>query len=311
MNGRIPLALVIVLLLAALGWTGWESWQEHQQIAVLQARALSADRALDQVRKQAAQYHERLVEAAKARQEAKAADGAAKNGKKTGKNAMVDLTPYLEKEPGYAQMRQLLQLRRIAREYGDLKNLNLPPDQLDKLKALLVDRMQAPQDAREAALQAGIGENSRDMSKAVQSATEGVDADIKALVGPDQFAALTAIQMQAGYRSNIQYQIAPDMNAAGLTLTSPEIDALAQAQQQAQKAAMEAMRAGGNSANYQTILNQAMADQAAKILTPDQLPVFQQSLALNQQYSDLQNKAMQTAQKELGHSIHSWTVNGP
>jgi len=312
MNRRLPVALTLIGLIGAVGVTAWEAWQEHLTIAALQVQLKASDQALIQAKQVAKQSHDRLAEAAKKREETRKAREAAASATITApkKNAPVDLTPYLEKQPGYAQLRQLLMLRQVNRQYGDLKGLNLPPEQLDKLRNLLAEKLQAPQDAREAALQAGIEANSPEMRKAVQEASSGVDSEIKALVGPDQYTAVNNLQMQAGFRTNIQFQISPDMNAAGLPLSTDQINALAQAQQDAQKTAAQAMRNNGGPANYQAVMNQAMADQAAKVLTPDQLAVFQQSISINSQMAALQAKAREAAQQELGSKITSFSFRG-
>jgi hypothetical protein len=266
---------------------------------------------LAKAQKQAAQRRERSAEVAKQRAETRQAAklSTVSSTYQLPNTGAVDLTPYLEKQPGFAQLRQLQGMRQIYRQYGDLKSLNLPPEQLDKLRQLLLEKNQAPQDAREAALQAGIAPNSPAMMKATSDAMQAVDTDIKALVSPDQYAALHNLQTQAGFRSNIEYQIAPDLNAAGLPLTPAQMCALAQVQQDAQQAALQAAR-GGSKVDIQQQINQAMADQASKILSADQLPIFQQSVSINQQMVEAQAKARAAAQQELGHPVYSWTMRG-
>jgi hypothetical protein len=77
--------------------------------------------------------------------------------------------------------------------YGSLfRNLNLPPEQLEKLKALLVDRQNAVQDVYAAARDQGIDPRTdRDaFNKLVADARNAVNDNIKAVIGDTGFDQL-------------------------------------------------------------------------------------------------------------------------
>lgn len=55
----------------------------------------------------------------------------------------------------------------------------------------------------------------------------------------------------------------------------------------------------------------ALRDHVARVLTPQQLEIFQQNRDLMQQTMELQNRAKEAAKRSLGHDINSWTLRGP
>lgn len=305
-----PLACLI--LAAGCAGIAWFAWREHVELIQWRATAIERANALDVLRRGEKADHDRLLafekqrEATLKRREARRNAGGAADAPRAKRSGPVDLTPYMEKDPEYARLHHLRVLQQVERMYGDLKYLNLPADQLAKLRELLAERIEAPQDAREAAEAQGIDPNSREYGKAIGAAMTDVNSDIKALVGDAAYGVLTQKQMASGFESQLEYQIAPDLTAAGVSLSADQIQALAQAQAQAVQSAMGTLH---SAADYQQAQFQALLQAGSKILSPDQFSVFQQSVGLQQQYQAMQSRAVQAAQAELGH-VNSWTIRG-
>jgi len=120
--------------------------------------------------------------------------------------------------------------RNLVRMYGDgLNQLVLPPGQLAKLKDLLVEQQMSSLDAQQAAEAAGLARGSSAWQAAMRQASQDVQQDITALLGPDGQKTLQQLGSQNGYRNQIQNSFAPDFTDAGVPLSSDQSDRLAQA----------------------------------------------------------------------------------
>jgi hypothetical protein len=189
----------------------------------------------------------------------------------------------LRKDPAYAPIMHRQQLREISREYGDVfASLNLPPDKLAQLKNLMIDRLNAPADARDAAQNSGL--NGADINQAAEQAVSGVNDDIKALVGADGYDELQAAQQTMGERNMIQLQVGVDLSAAGVPLSGSQTLALAQIYADARNPAKNpalaaATQLAADPAAGLAAINQAILDRATQMLSPAQLPILQQSLS--------------------------------
>ncbi len=291
---------------------GWYAGRERREIAGLRAGALAKSKEVEVLRRTAGQFQRAATRKRRAAARAAAPLDRQAAAARRRRSATFDLTPYLRKDPDYARLHRLQILRMVDQMYGsdNLKALGLPPDEVAKVRELLAERIEAPEDARQIALEQGIGPNSRDMGRAINDALSQVNADIEAMVGPDALKMLNQLQGEAGYRGQIQYQIAPDMNAAGVGLNPSQINALAQAELQAQTQAAQTMRITRSPVNVQQATTQALLAAAPQILAPDQLVAFQQSVSQYQEYQAMIARAMAAARKEVGHPITSWTVSG-
>jgi hypothetical protein len=209
-------------------------------------------------------------------------------------HAPVDLMPFILKDPQFDELHRRRLLQQVRGRYGDLKSLNLKPDQQDKLTALLAGELSAPQDAREAALAQGIADSSPEMSRAIGEAMKSADDEIKALIGDSGFQDLTSLSSQVTTRKNLNSTLGSDFIAGGLPLSPDQINALADVQAHFQGSPTE--------------LDEAMKDRAAQELSPAQMDLFLQNQALNRASQDLLQRASDEAKKETGTTSLHWAA---
>jgi len=208
------------------------------------------------------------------------------------------LNPFIQKDPGYAALHRLSLLREVRRYYGDLRNLNLPPDQLTRLNNLLVNKTTAPADARDAALQQGIKENTPEFYAAVNKVSADADNEIKSFLGPSGYQLLMADGTAAGeqlfmYDSPMER----DLASAGIPLSGEQTGALMDTLQKIQS-------------TPQAARDPALIARAAAVLTPEQLEVFKQTIAFQSESNELVQRAMKAAQQQ-DPSITSWSWGQP
>lgn len=119
--------------------------------------------------------------------------------------------------PETKRLMAIQQRAQLDGRYADLfKSLNLPPDQLEQLKTLLVDRQSAPLDVLSVANAQGINalsspEEIRNLARDTQAK---VDGDIKGLLGEQGFT-----QYQ-GYEQTLPQRAVADQLAQRLSYTS-------------------------------------------------------------------------------------------
>ena len=110
----------------------------------------------------------------------------------------------LMNKPEVQAMVSLQQKAAIEARYAPLfKNLNLPAEQIEKLKTLLADRSTTMQDVMVAAREQGINprENPEAFRKVVADAQNQVNNGIKSLIGEQGFSQLTNYEQTLPQRS--------------------------------------------------------------------------------------------------------------
>ena len=174
------LLLLCVLLLSQI-------WRQHLALARLESQLGERDTQVAQVQERSERLRRQIVELkAQHQTDEKAKTSApAVVSEARAPGSPVDLSPYLRKDPAYAELRRKMELQTVTRQYGDLRSLNLSSAQTEKLRDLLADRDSAPNDARQIALEQGIPENSPEISQAMRAASKEVDAEVQALIGFD------------------------------------------------------------------------------------------------------------------------------
>ncbi len=199
----------------------------------------------------------------------------------------------MRKDPAYAAIWRKQQLRNIQRQYGDaFAALKLPPDQLAKLKDLLVARNDANLDASEAAQEEGLA--GRDVSLAIRNATNGVNDEIKALIGDDGFAQLQTTPQTSLAKTMLENTVAVDLEGAGLPLTPDQLTSLAAIYNQTMRHPGTGGFQGWQTPDPQTGLapaDDALLNQAGQSLSPAQVPILRDYLLeLRQQQSYMQKR---------------------
>jgi hypothetical protein len=204
----------------------------------------------------------------------------------------VDLMPYLVKDPQFEELRRRRMLQQVHNMYGDLKSFSLTDEQRDKLTVLLANKINAPMDAREAALSQGMTDGTSEMGQAFHDTMKAADDEIKALVGDSGFLDLASASKQISSRNMVNASLGREFIASGQPLTSDQVNALADVQGHFQGTSEE--------------LDQAMRDRAAQVLTPSQMDVFLQNRSIDRDTRELQKRATEAATKETGTTSFHW-----
>jgi hypothetical protein len=118
----------------------------------------------------------------------------------------------------------------VENRYGALfKNLNLSPEQTEKLKTLLADRANTRRDIEEAARAQGINprENPEAFRKLFTDAQNELNASIKATIGDSGFAQLQNYEQTLPQR-NVVDNLQQRLSATSLPLTPAQAEQLVQ-----------------------------------------------------------------------------------
>jgi hypothetical protein len=298
-----PFGPWVIACSALLGFVAaiYGFWQRGLQIAELSGRMEQAESRADarigelQAKLTAAEKARVVAErAAKESRLAAAAPGAA-----VGPRAVTNPLNLSEmrKDPAYAAIWRKQQLRNIQRQYGDaFAALKLPPDQLAKLKDLLVTRNDANLDASEAAQEAGL--TGRDVSLAIRNATNSVNDEIKALIGDDKFTQLQTTPQTSMAKTMLENTVAVDLEGAGQPLNSDQLASLAAIYNQTQRQPPAGAGQGWQTPDPQTGLapvDEALLNQASQSLTPAQLPILRDYLLEVRQQQQYMQKRLAAA----------------
>lgn len=234
-----PLAIVLALLcLGALGF-GAAEWSRARQLAADLA-ALDTERAA--LRKKVWDLEKRLAASADrsragetASTEAAAATGesAANAGgnvrfeRRGGPDGARRFGAMMD-NPEFQKLMSLQQRGALDGRYADLfRRLQLSPDQLEKLKTLLVERQTATLDLIAAARNQGVNpfENPGEFREMVQSAQAEVDASIRSTIGENAYQQFRSYEDTAPQRAVVS-QLEQRLSYSSTPLSSAQSDAL-------------------------------------------------------------------------------------
>jgi len=296
---RPYLSLAAILFLGWLG-LGYLLVRERAELASIARRrsALEEEQArqIAEVRRQLGASQEARTKAGKAIDLLKG--GTAKAAGDDDGLLRIHISDIVRDHPEYAAIQAANSRRGVISRYGPgLAALNLPADQLAKLKSLLVERTQGEQDAQQAATAAGIKPGSPDWRVAVQDADNAVDDAITALTGRKGASLVNWLQAQGTIQNQVSTQFGPDFADAGVALTPEQSATLQQAMSTANYSGKstsdrpanynEIDPASGMSPHDQRILASASAG-----LNPSQLEILKTDLmqahqraAIQQQYT--------------------------
>jgi hypothetical protein len=214
---------------------------------------------------------------------AQAAQGPAARGNGGPNFPTIHISDIIKDHPEYAALFAKEMRRNVLRQYGDaLNTAGLSPEQIAKMKNLLVERAMSAMDAQQAAEAAGLEQGTPAWRDAMRQASQAVEQDIAATLGSDATAIMNRLQTSVGAHNGVQNGVAPDMVDAGVPLTPAQSDALAQA---AMDASWTNPKDGSlHPPDYntpdpitgRTPKEDRIANQVAQVLSPAQLQIFKQ-----------------------------------
>lgn len=144
-----------------------------------------------------------------------------------GLQQMVAMRELMSK-PEVQAMISLQQKAGIEQRYAPLfKNLNLPPEQTEKLKALLAERSTTMQDVMSVALEQGINprENPEAYRKLLANAQTEIAGSIRATIGENAFAQLNAFEQTLPQRG-IVYELQNRLSYTATPLSTAQAEQL-------------------------------------------------------------------------------------
>ncbi len=136
----------------------------------------------------------------------------------------------LMNKPEVQAMLSLQQKAGIEARYATLfKNLNLPPDQVEKLTALLAERSTTMQDVMSAARDQGVNprENPDAFRKLVADAQNEINNGIKAVIGDQGFAQLSNYEQTLPQR-NVVNELQQRLSYTSSPLTAAQAEQMVQ-----------------------------------------------------------------------------------
>jgi hypothetical protein len=187
-SSRRP-ALLALALLAAGGIVGWQLWRATPPAPV--ARASSVAPRAETVAPATPQFGP------------------------TDANAMGDGPPGFGQMPDTAQMQEFMQAQMtnmVDTGYADLfDELNLPPEQAEKMRALLVKRMSVFGDVMNTAMQQGLNPftDAQQLQQMTTAAQAQVDTGIQAMLDPASY------QTYQDYNTQLVQTFGPPGGLAG------------------------------------------------------------------------------------------------
>ena len=203
---------------------------------------------------------------------------------------ILHIKDIIRDHPEYEALMRKDSRRSTLRMYGRaIAALNLAPNQAIQLKELLVERELASDDAREAAVQAGLKWDSKNSGKVLSEATKDLNQAITSLIGADGVEKLEGLKATNFYGSVNQVdEYALDMADAGASLSVEQAQALSQwlcevANPDKNPDAGEPGYNDVDHSTWQSPLDQQFYAKAATILTPTQLQVLKASRSENNQ----------------------------
>ncbi|MBW8781534.1 MAG: hypothetical protein JF599_06575 [Verrucomicrobia bacterium] len=286
---------LIILLAFSTATGGVIAWQQTQRLNNLRAslltarpapaaRAIAAAKSSDDSPKPAA-----AAQAKPADEVASAADNAAPP--RQPRNTRPNLTAMLA-NPEFAKAWNLQQRAQLDNRFAGLfKQLNLSPDQLDKLKGLLVERQTTAMDVYAAAREKGVnpGQNREEIQKMVSDSQAEVDQSIRTTLGDTAYQQYQNYQNTQPQRTVVS-QLDQRLSYSASPLTTAQTEFLVQALASTSPTATtgggpDQLPAPGGPfgrSGANVPITDAVIQQAQGVLTPSQLDALRQLQAEQQ-----------------------------
>jgi len=198
----------------------------------------------------------------------------------------------LMKDPDFAEAWKIQQSARIDERYGALfKQLNLAPDKLAALKALLVERENAGREVFASAAASGLDprkqENREQLRKLSEDLRNEVNANIKATVGDTTYAALDAYQATGPQRNAVK-DFAETLSYSGAPLSSAQSEQLT-----------KILTETGKKSGRDVLVTEATITRATGVLSSTQVEALKQ-LQTEQQAQIVVEEKMRALREEAG-----------
>lgn len=244
--------LIALLTLTTIGGVAL-AWRQHQELVELRAAALNKDERaalqkrgwdleklnrelrdqLAAARSNKAGEADAVVAAAStdrpAFEEGRGGRGRGGRGPMDGMQQMAAMRDLMAK-PEVQALMSVQQKAAIDARYASLfKNLNLPPEQLDKLKNLLLERQTTVQDVMSAARDQGMDPRTdpAGFRKLIADAHNSVNNGIKSVLGDSGFAQLQTYEQTLPQR-NVVNDLQQRLSYTNTPLTSVQAEQLVQ-----------------------------------------------------------------------------------
>jgi hypothetical protein len=188
----------------------------------------------------------------------------------------------------FSPFRHRFMTRSMWTGYHDIiDKLNIPPEKKAALLDLLASRIEATQDASEAARAEGITD-SKEIDLAVNQARDAVTAEIVDLIGPSDLDAFSRAQELKSTQDQVNRNVGADFQMGGLPLSQEQQTGLAQIYLDLSKQFPTSAPDGtslpwSEIAQHQTESDAVMTDRASSILSADQMVILKQNLEWNEQ----------------------------
>ncbi len=285
--------LIALLALVAVGG-GALAWQQYLELVALRAAAVSpADRKAEQARLAAAERFARELEdqlAALRDANSMSTDAAPVAATRSanqaefgrGRGGPGNLRALMENPEARKLMAQQQKIALDARYAALFKQLNLPAAQLDKVKALLLEKQTVMQDVMMAAREQGLDPRTdpENFRKLVSTAQAEIDASLKAVLGDQAFTHYEQYQ-QVQPQRNVLSQLQQSLSYTDAPLSDTQAAQLMQILASTATSVAggggppEGGRGGGGAGPAALITTQTIA-QAQAVLTSTQLQALQQ-----------------------------------
>jgi hypothetical protein len=234
---------------------------------------------------------------------------------------MGDMLGKMMKDPAMREMMREQQKAMINMMYGGLfKDLNLSPEEKDKLRELLTDSQMKNIEAAQGMF-GGKDGVSEDTTKQISDTKKQTDAEIKALLGDERFATYQDYQKNVGERMQID-QFKNQLAGANMPMDDAQAAQLMQIMKQ-EKAATpppisddqsqvpkpDTFTAGNleKQLAWMDDYNQRVLNRAAQVLNPEQLKQYQ---SFQEQQASMQKLGLQMAKQMFGGEKAGTTPKG-
>jgi hypothetical protein len=278
---------LIILLALATVTSGLIAFNQSRRLAALEADLLKASAAAAAVKPRSAPVAAEFTASAPAAEAASAIPAAidpgapapAAEAPATRENRGNNRANFaaLMANPEFAAAMTVQQRAALDARYADLfKKLNLPPDQLEKFKSLLVDRQTSRIDVMIAARESGLNprENRDDLRRMTEEAQAEVDAAIKTSLGESVYNAYQNYETTQPQR-NLVSQLDQRLGYTSTPLNATQSDFLVNA-----LAASGTAEQGGpgnwGGGGSRALITDEVIQKAQSVLTPAQVSALQQ-----------------------------------
>ncbi len=283
MPSKVKNYLIILLALATVS-ASLIAWTQNRRLTSLEAQLLKASADAVAVKPKPAPVAAEFTAQSSAPKIAEAADGesaappaAEAPQRQRGNNNRPDFAALMA-NPEFAAAMSIQQRAALDARYADLfKKLNLPADQLEKFKNLLLERQNARMDVMAAARESGLNprDNRDELRKMTEQAQAEVDTVIKNTLGEgvyNQYQNYDSTQAQRSLVKQLDERLGYTATTLNSTQTDFLVSALASTGTTEQGGGGPGNWGGGNRAS----ITDEVIQKAQSVLTPAQVSALKQ-----------------------------------